>query len=166
MTSVIQPSGQDDAYVMQCVPPIMLRLIWRKGNVFPFDRSTEIKEELAQFSSVIFSISSGVKAENNATAGIEMALEVLQKKSPFRWPPPPIAFAFAVEVDRKRTDQIELSNKIRQRLVGANCPDPSFDLKEIEQLREEGEHVDIQTQTRMSQLSHDKEEESAPATEV
>lgn len=151
---------------MQCVPLKKLRLVWRKGNVFPFDRSAAIKEEFAQFSGVILSISPRVKAEKDATTGVEMALEVVQKKSPFRWPPPPLALAFPVEVDRKRRDQIELSTEIWQRLVGTNRPDPSLDSKEIEQLRKEGKHVDIQTQTRVPQLLEDEEEKPAPATEV
>src|ERR1700730_14914591 len=95
-----------------------------------------------------------------------MAPEVAQKKSPFRWPPPPFALAFPVEVYRKCADQIELSIEVWQRLVGANRPDPSFDSKEIKQLREERIHVDIQTQTRVPQLLQDEEEEPAPATEV
>ena len=151
---------------MQCVSLKRLGLVWRKGNVFPFDRSAAIEEKFAQFSGVILSIFPRIKAEKDATAGIEMSLEVVQKKSPFRWPPPPVALAFAVEVDRKRGDQIELSTEIWQRLEGANRPDPSLDSKEIEQLREERIYVDIQAQTRVPQLLEDEEEEPAPATEV
>ena len=47
-----------------------------------------------------------------------------------------------------------------------NRPDPSFDSKQIQQFPEEGKYVDIQTQTRMSQVTQDEEEESASATEV
>ena len=95
MTSVIQPYGKENLHVT----PIKLRLIWRKGNVFPFDGSAQIEEEFPQFSGVIFSIFLRVKAEKDATTGIEMTLEIVQEKSPFRWPPPPLAFAFAVKVD-------------------------------------------------------------------
>lgn len=84
-----------------------------KQDVFPLDGGTSSEKELPELGSVIFSIFLGIEAEKNAAAGVEVSLEIVQKKSPFRWAPPPVAFTFAVEVDRESSDQVKLSAEIR-----------------------------------------------------
>jgi len=75
-----------------------------KQDVFPFDGGASIEKELPELGSVIFSIFLGIEAKKNSAAGVEVSLEIVQKKSPFRWTPPPVAFAFAVEIDRESSD--------------------------------------------------------------
>lgn len=95
-----------------------------------------------------------------------MALEIVQKKSPLLRAPPPFAFAFAIEIDRERGDQIELASERGQRFVAPDRPDAPFDLKEIEQLRKKREHVDIETKSRVAQFLGNKKEEPASTTQI
>ena len=70
-----------------------------------------------------------------------------------RGSPPPFAFAFPVEVDRKGSDQIEPATEIRQRFIGTNCPDPPFDSKKIEQFSKKGgtrQYPDPKTNARVA----------------
>ena len=108
----------------------------------------------------------GFNPRKTRPPGLRWRLRSSRKKVPLRRSPPPISFALAIEIDRKRGDQIELSTEIGQRLVGPDRPDPPFDLEQIEQLREEGKLVDIQAQRRVSQVLKNKEEEPATAPEV
>jgi len=95
-----------------------------------------------------------------------MALKVLEEKSPLLRPPPPIALAFAIEVNRIRRDPIEPSTEIRQLLVRPDRPDPAFDVEEIEQLCEEREFVDIQAQRRVPQMLKHEGEEPSTAPQI
>ena len=65
-------------------------------------------------------------------ARIEMTFQVVEEKSPLFRPPPPILFTDPVEIDRERGDEIELPAEIGQRLKGADGPNPSLDVKQIE----------------------------------
>src|SRR5688500_12753882 len=95
-----------------------------------------------------------------------MALQVIQKKGPLRWSPPPIALAFAIEIDGERGDQVELPAEIRQRLERPDRPQPALYLKEHEQPREERELINIQTEASVPELLGDEEKKAPAAAEV
>lgn len=95
-----------------------------------------------------------------------MALEIIEEKSPLGRAPPPVALAFTIEVDRKRSDQVKFSTQIGQRLAGTNGPDSALDLQEIQQFGEKRIDVDIEAQTAVPQLLEDEKEKTASATQV
>src|SRR6478672_11128512 len=95
-----------------------------------------------------------------------MAFQVVEEEGPFFGTPPPVLFADAVEIDRERGDEIELSPEIRQRLERLDRPHAALDLKQIQQLPEERKLIDVQPEALMPELLQNEEKEPAAAPEI
>jgi len=95
-----------------------------------------------------------------------MTPEVVKEIFPFRRAPPPLLFADTVKIDRESGDQIEFATEVGQRLEGSDWPDPALDMKELQQLGEERELIDVETEAGVSEVLDNKEEESAATAEI
>jgi hypothetical protein len=97
---------------------------------------------------------------------MEMTLEVIQKEGPLWRTPPPITPALAIEIDRKRGDQIKLPFEIGERLERSDGPQPALDSEELQQSREEWEFIDIQTEPSVTEVLENEEKKAAAAAEI
>ena len=138
----------------------------RNQDVFSFHGRAARQEKLSQLGRVEFLVLARVQAEKNLATGIEMALEVVEKEGPLGRSPPPIALTFAVEIDRERGDQIELSAEIGKWLERLDRPNAALDPEKIEQLGEERELIDVQAEAGVPEVLKHEEKKSAPATEI
>ena len=134
-------------------------------NAFAFKFCPAAEKKVAQLVAVIASrLALRVQREEDFAVRLQVILEIIEKKLPFRQPPRD-SFC-AIESSGEGCDPIEFSAEIWQGFEWFYLPGFALDLKKVEQLGEEWKPFQIETHAAMSKLLANEQEKTAAAAKI
>src|SRR5437870_9536347 len=130
------------------------------------DVGASAHEKNAQLGSVVLAAGRRVKPEKKFATGLEVLLQIAQKKIPFRRPPESLRRMIEIKTNREGRDPIEFLFEMGYQLEGFNRPNDALHSKKIEQICVKRHLEGVQAQHGMAERFQDKEKKSSAAAEI